>query len=79
MKRKDMIDLTKRIGFIMGSLRKESFSKVVADKFENCIIVDESFDISKDFHIFVIEYLDLTQKGNVVENLAKFICNLIKK
>ena len=27
-----MIDLTKRIGFIMGSLRKESFSKVVADK-----------------------------------------------
>lgn len=32
MKRKDMIDLTKRIGFIMGSLRKESFSKVVADK-----------------------------------------------
>ena len=54
-------------------------SKVVADKFENCIIVDESFDISKDFHIFVIEYLDLTQKGNVVENLAKYICNLISK
>ena len=54
-------------------------SKVVADKFENCVIVDESFDISKDFHIFVIEYLDLTQKGNVVENLAKYICNLIKK
>ena len=54
-------------------------SRVVADKFENCIIVDESFDISKDFHIFVIEYLDLTQKGNVVENLAKYICNLISK
>lgn len=54
-------------------------SKVVADKFENCIIVDESFDISKDFHIFVIEYLDLTQKGNVVENLSKYICKLISK
>ncbi len=54
-------------------------SKVVADKFENCIIVDESFDIQKDFHIFVVEYLDLTQKGNVVENLSKYICNLIKK
>ena len=60
-------------------LAKLKGSKVVADKFENCIIVDESFDISKDFHIFVIEYLDLTQKGNVVENLAKYICNLIKK
>lgn len=54
-------------------------SKVVADKFEKCLIVDESFDISKDFHTFVVEYVDLTQSGNVVDNLAKFICNLIKK
>lgn len=54
-------------------------SKVVADKFEKCLIIDESFDILKDFHIFVVEYLDLTQSGNVVENLAKYICNIIKK
>jgi hypothetical protein len=54
-------------------------SKAVADKFEKCLIIDESFDILKDFHIFVVEYLDLTQSGNVVENLAKYICNIIKK
>jgi hypothetical protein len=54
-------------------------SKVVADKYEKCLIIDENFDIEKDFHTFVVEYLDLTQTGNVVENLAKYICNLIKK
>lgn len=53
-------------------------SKVVADMFEKCLIIDENFDIQKDFHNFVVVYLELTQKGNVVENLAKYICNLIK-
>ena len=54
-------------------------SKAVADNFEKCIIIDESFDILKDFHTFVVEYLYLTQKGNVVENLSKYICKLISK
>ena len=54
-------------------------SKAVADKYENCIIIDESFDIEKDFPIFVVEYIDLTQPGNVVSNLAKYLCNLLKK
>ncbi len=54
-------------------------SRVVADKFEKCLIIDEDFDIKKDFHNFLVEYLDLTQSGNVIENLAKYICNLIKK
>lgn len=54
-------------------------SKCVADKFEKCIIIDESFDIQKDFHTFVVEYLDLTQEGNVVTNLSKYIVELIKK
>lgn len=54
-------------------------SKVVADLYEKCLIIDESFDIQKDFHTFVVVYLELTQKGNVVENLSKYICNLISK
>ena len=54
-------------------------SKAVADNFEKCIIIDESFDIQKDFHTFVVEYLYLTQRGNVVENLSKYICKLISK
>ena len=53
-------------------------SKVIADKFENCIIIDENFDITKDFHTFVVQYIDLTQKGNVVDNLSKYICELLK-
>lgn len=54
-------------------------SKVVADLYEKCLIIDESFDIQKDFHTFVVVYLELTQKGNVVENLSKYICSLISK
>jgi len=54
-------------------------SKCVADLYEKCLIIDENFDIQKDFHTFIVVYLELTQKGNVVENLAKYICNLIKK
>lgn len=54
-------------------------SKVIADKYEKCLIVDEKFNVENDFHDFIVQYLDLTQEGNVIDNLAKYICNLIKK
>lgn len=54
-------------------------SKVVADKYEKCLVIDEDFSIEEDFHNFIVEYLDLTQPGNVVENLSKYICTLLKK
>lgn len=60
-------------------IAKVKGSKCVADLYEKYLIIDESFDIKKDFHIFVVVYLELTQKGNVVENLSKYICNLLKK
>lgn len=66
------LDVEVKIAKLKGSL-------VVADKHEKCLIVDEKFDINKDFHSFIVEYLDLTQEGNVIDNLAKYICNLIKK
>lgn len=75
-------DIKKHYNFDLDvevKIAKLKGSKVVADKYEKCIIIDENFDITKDFHTFVVEYIDLTQKGNVVENLAKYICNLIKK
>jgi len=53
--------------------------KVVADKYEQCLIIDKDFNIEEDFPNFIVEYIDLTQKGNVIDNLAKYICNLIKK
>lgn len=54
-------------------------SKVVADKYEKCLIIDESFSVEEHFHDFIVQYIDLTQKGNVVENLSRYICELIKK
>jgi len=54
-------------------------SKVVADKFAKCLIVDEEFNVETDFIDFIVEYTDLTQTGNIVSNLAKQICELIKK
>jgi hypothetical protein len=59
-------------------IAKLAGSKVVADKFEKCLIIDENFNIEKDFHNFIVEYIDLTQEGNVVTNMSKYICNLIK-
>lgn len=54
-------------------------SKVIADKFEKCLIVDEDFSVENDMADFIVEYLDLTEEGNVIENLAKYILKLIKK
>lgn len=54
-------------------------SKAVADKFEKCIIVDESFDIQTDFGTFMIEYIDLSYEGNAVKCLGEYIVKLLRK
>ena len=54
-------------------------SKVVADKYEKCLIIDEEFSVENDMAELVVEYLDLTQEGNVITNLSNYILNLIKK
>jgi len=55
-------------------------SKVVADKFNKCLIIDENFDVQADFYDFIVNYIDLTvPTGNVVDNLAKYICKLLEK
>lgn len=54
-------------------------SKVVADRFENCLVISEDFDIENDFNLFIVEYLTLKEKGNIVANLSNYICKLIKK
>jgi len=54
-------------------------SKVIADKYCKCLIIDDSFDLQEDFPEFIVQYLDLTRQGNVVENLSVFICELLKK
>lgn len=54
-------------------------SKVVADKYENCLIVDDNFNPETDFEEFIVQYVDLKYKGNVVTNMAKYIINLIKR
>ena len=54
-------------------------SECVADKYNKVIILSENFDIEKDFYKFVIQYLDLTESGNIVDNLAKTIEKLVRK
>lgn len=54
-------------------------SKAVADKFEKCIIIDESFDIQTDFGTFMIEYIDLSYEGNAVKCLGEYIVKLLRK
>jgi len=54
-------------------------SKSIMDRFNNCVIIDEDFNVETDFHEFIIQYIDLTQKGNVVTNLSKYICKLLEK
>lgn len=52
-------------------------SKVVADKYEKCLIIDENFSVKTDFGEFVIQYLDLTVEGNIVKNLGNYISSLL--
>lgn len=54
-------------------------SKVIADKYQKCIIIDDSFDILEDMPEFIVQYVDLTQDGSLIKNLSAYICNLIKK
>jgi len=52
-------------------------SKVIADKFNKCLIIDEEFNIIEDFPELIVQYIDLTRPGNVVKELSKYICELI--
>ena len=54
-------------------------SKVIADKFEKCLIIDEEFNIDEDFPEFMVQYIDLTRPGNVVKELSKYLVELLKK
>lgn len=54
-------------------------AKVVADKYDNCIIIDEEFDVKRDMSELLVEYVSLTKKGNVVRELSNYILKLIQK
>ena len=58
-------------------------SNVVADKFNNVILVSEEFDLKNESHIidFFIQYFDMTEqgKGNVLKKITKFMVSKIEK
>ena len=54
-------------------------SKVVADKYDNCLILDESFTVENDMPELIVQYLDLKEKGNVINSLSHYICKLLKR
>lgn len=53
--------------------------KCIADKFNDQILVDKSFDVNEDMAEFIVEFVDLTMKGNVISNLSSMLVELIKK
>lgn len=56
-----------------------SGSKVIADKFQKCLIISDDFDILEDMPEFIVQYFDLTKEGNVIKNLSVYICELLRK
>lgn len=53
--------------------------KVVADKYNKCLIVAKDFTIEDHMHEFLIQYVDLTMTGNIIDNLAKMLKDSLKK
>lgn len=58
---------------------KLSKGKAVCDKFEKCIYVSDDFDVEKDFHLFLVQHIDLTMQGNIIDNLSKLLTKHISK
>jgi hypothetical protein len=52
---------------------------VIADKFNRKVLVDEQFDLHKDFPKFLVQYLDLTTEGNIIDTLSTMLANRLKK
>ena len=53
--------------------------KCIADKYNNCILVDDSFDVNIDFSEFLVEFVDLTMEGNVLKNISDMLAQKFKK
>jgi len=60
-------------------LAELSSSTIIADKYNKCLLITSEFDPELHFVDFLIQYIDLTQKGNIITNLAKYIQDLIRK
>ena len=55
-------------------------NKAVSDKYNNCIIVSEDFDLEEDFHLFLVEYFIFHNGSNDIINiLAKEFANKLKE
>lgn len=54
-------------------------SKCIADKYNNCLIIDNDFNIETDFPELIVQYLDLTVKENVITAMSEYITKLLKK
>lgn len=53
--------------------------KVVADKYEKCLILSDDFSLEDNFNDFVTEYFNLTSNENIIKSLSDYIIKLIKK
>lgn len=58
-----------------------SGSEVIADKHNQTILVGEEFDHNNEAHFakFLVQYVDLTQTGNLLDNLSKMLVQNLKR
>lgn len=54
-------------------------AKVVADKFNKCLILSPDFDLEKDMADFVVEYYTLSSRGNIILALSKALVEKLKR
>ena len=54
-------------------------ARVVADKFNKKMLVDQEFDLERDFPKFLVQYYDLTANENIIDKLSKELANRLKK
>ena len=67
------------IGDLEIKTAKLKGNKVVSDKYNNCLIIDEEFSIEEDFYSFLIEYYIFTESGNIINILSKKLTEKLRK
>ena len=67
------------IGDLEIKTAKLKGNKVVSDKYNNCLIIDEEFSIEEDFYSFLIEYYIFTESGNIINILSKKLTEKVRK
>ncbi len=54
-------------------------TNIIADKFNNCLLISEHFNIDEDMYKFIIQYYQLTCTEHILDKLSRELINYLKK